>query len=204
MLAWKVINILNITMGKCSASGVTLRVGQGLCAVGGAERGGCCIIWVERGGQRRRKLDVGQVRKRTASVVGCWFQWSGQLLVRRREYAAENRQVQINTLLKSDQLMLMTNEEWREILDILCKLLSNTWKLFPIQTTAEILGLCALGQQYFCKCFGSTLLLLWWLRYKCKWCLIIVRWFQFKANLIHTCLSDVWQYALNMKLPVCS
>lgn len=142
MLAWKVINILNITMGKCSVSGVTLRVGQGLCAVGGAERGGCCIIWVERGGQRRRKLDVGQVRKRTASVVGCWFQWSGQLLVRRREYAAENRQVQINTLLKSDQLADV-NDKWRmkrntgylmQITEQHLKIISNTNNCRDIRT----------------------------------------------------------------------
>lgn len=94
---WNVINIQHITMGECvereqtAVGSVTLRVGQRMCAVGVAEGGSCCVIGVERGGQRRRKLDVGQVRKGTASVVGCWLYWSGQLLVWRREYATESR-----------------------------------------------------------------------------------------------------------------
>lgn len=38
--------------------------GEAACAVGGAEGGeGHGVIWVQRGGQGRRELDVGQVRK---------------------------------------------------------------------------------------------------------------------------------------------
>lgn len=67
-----------------------LPVTQSLSSAGGGEWGGGCIIWVQRCGQRRWELDIGQVRKRTAIVVNCWFQRSGPLLVRCREqYASE-------------------------------------------------------------------------------------------------------------------
>lgn len=75
----------------------TLCVTQSLRAALGAERGGSWVVVVERGGQRRRELDVGQIGKRAASVVGCWFHRSGQLLFWRRENAAEKQMGAVNS-----------------------------------------------------------------------------------------------------------
>lgn len=71
---------------------VTLCVRHCLRGPRGAERGDGDGggVRVKRRGQRGRELDVGQVREGTAGVVGRRFEWSGQLLVWRWKYAAEN------------------------------------------------------------------------------------------------------------------
>lgn len=76
----KLINIRHIAVRenvvvreRAAASRATLRAGQCLCVAGVAEGGGRRVVRVERGGQRGRKLDVGQVGEGTAGAVGCWF-----------------------------------------------------------------------------------------------------------------------------------
>lgn len=56
--------------------------GQAARAVGRAEQGeGHGVVGVQRGGQRRRELDVGQIGKRATGVVCGWKHRRVQLLV---------------------------------------------------------------------------------------------------------------------------
>ena len=73
---------LSVTVASHTDAQVGEVGSQTACAVRGAEgREGHAVIRVQRGGEWRRELDVGQVRERTAGVVCSWKHGGVQLLV---------------------------------------------------------------------------------------------------------------------------
>lgn len=86
---------LHLTASITVASSTDAKVGevggQAARAVGWAKRGeGHSVLRVQRGGQWRRKLDVGQIREWTTSVVRSWKHRWVQLLVWRWKNTERN------------------------------------------------------------------------------------------------------------------
>lgn len=67
------LNTVGVTMAGSADAQVGEVGGQATRAIGRAEGGeGHSVLGVQRGGQRWRELDVGQVRQRTTGVMCGW------------------------------------------------------------------------------------------------------------------------------------
>lgn len=82
VLQFYCVQIVVITVAGSADAQVGEVGGQAARAVGRAEgREGHGVLGVQWGGQRRRELDVCQIRKRTTGVVCSWEHRGIQLLV---------------------------------------------------------------------------------------------------------------------------
>lgn len=121
----------NITVAGSADAEVGEVGGQAARAVGRAEQGeGHGVVGVQRGGQRRRKLDVGQIGKWATGVVCSWKHRRVQLLVWWREYTERQQFVYqtLHSVMCRDKLM--TNESDGSKHDCVASQATNKLTLF--------------------------------------------------------------------------